>query len=864
MAGARTSPSEPLTRARRSTGLSRCRVCFGIHMFCCILQRTAKLYPMHKFIILTLLSCTSVLSVSARDGRASYSMDFNWKFHPGDIESGEAPGADDSGWRSLDIPHDWSIEGEFDREAPGGGRIGYLPTGIGWYRKTFDMPAGFSDKSVWLDFEGVYMNSDVWLNGQHLGHRPYGYIGFRYDIGSFLKPEGNVLAVRVDNSRQPSSRWYSGSGIYRHVWLCVADRMHIDDQRTFITTPRVSSSSALVHIDIRVENRGNIARRARLRCSVLDEKHTPVVMDEKALEIGGGDSGQVAVEVRIENPALWSVSSPSLYTLKTEIFSDNGTTDQTLTTFGIRHIEYSADRGLLMNGNPVKMKGVCLHHGGGCVGAAVPAGVWKRRLEILREMGCNAIRTAHNPPAPEFLDLCDRMGFLVMDEAFDEWTAGKVEGGYHNYFNQWSQHDLVSFVRRDRNHPCVVMWSAGNEIGEQSMEGGEQVLKALIEAFHREDPTRPVTTGNDHIAADGRTATEAFLNMLDIVGYNYVDRWHERRELYYSLDHHAHPGWKVVGTESVSAGGVRGWYRIGDDPVRVEAAYNSGMIRAEQLWKFEALHDYVIGDFMWTGIDYLGEARWPFRNASSGIIDLCGFPKDGYYFYQSQWTTKPMIHIFPHWNWKGREGQVFPVLVYTNCDSVELFLNGKSYGSKAYEMPRQGTSGGWNSYAEPKIRTSTADLHLSWDVPYEPGVLRAVGRKDGKVAVTREIRTTGSPAALRLTTEHDRILSNGRDVAHIRVEVVDDLGNIVPDAANPIRFTLEGPARIIGTDNGNPMDHTSYSQPDRDAFNGLALVIIQAGRVPGGITLKVSSDGLQGASVNLESTEPIEQEQTIE
>ena len=496
------------------------------------------------------------------------------------------------------------------------------------------------------------------------------------------------------------------------------------------------------------------------------------------------------------------------------------------------------------------MKGVCLHHDAGCVGAAVPERVWERRFEILKEMGCNAIRTAHNPMAPEFMDLCDRMGFLVMNEVFDEWKGGKVEYGYHNYFDEWSQKDLISFIHRDRNHPSVVMWSAGNEIGEQSIDNGEQVLKPLIDTFHKEDPSRPVTTGNDHIAADGRSAKLPFLNMLDIVGYNYVDRWHERRELYYSLDHHTHPEWKMVGTECVSIGGIRGWYMIDQDSSKVIPRYNSRMIRAEQLWKFEALHDYVIGDFMWTGIDYLGESRWPSKNASSGVIDMCGFKKDGFYFYKSQWTKDPMIYIFPHWNWQGREGQVFPVLAYTNCDTVELFLNGKSYGAKSYEFPRQGNSGSWNRYEHPYISSNTADLHLTWDVPYEPGILKAVGKKNGET-YTAVVKTVGEPESIRLSCDREKIKADAKDVVHIKAEIVDIDNNRVPLADNSIRFDVKGEGALIGVDNGNPFDHDSFKLNERNAFNGLALAIVQSTRNQGEIIITAHSEGLRSCSLSV-------------
>jgi beta-galactosidase len=497
------------------------------------------------------------------------------------------------------------------------------------------------------------------------------------------------------------------------------------------------------------------------------------------------------------------------------------------------------------------MHGVNLHHGGGAVGSAVPKQVWKRRLEILKEMGCNAIRTAHNPPAPEFLDLCDELGFLVMDEIFDEWKIGKVRNGYNLYFDEWAEKDLTDFIHRDRNHPSVVMWSVGNEIREQPRQGGHEVLRELAEVIHREDPTRPFTLGCDNIAADGGSTTLEFLELLDIVGYNYVDRWHERRELFFSIDRHDHPDWKMVGTESANIYGSRGSYSLGQNPDIIQANYASGMIRVEQLWKFVRMHDYVIGDFMWTGIDYLGESRWPSRGAGSGVLDMCGFPKDSYYFYQSQWTDEPMIQIFPHWNWQGREGQFIPVLAYTNCDTVELYLNDKHINTKSLEFPRQGNSGGWNRYEIRKIRGTTADLHLSWDVPYEPGVLRAVGRKNGQIVCTKEVRTTGQASAIKLMADRDTI-STGRDIAHVRVEIVDSEGLIVPGSNNLVNFNIEGQGQIIAVDSGNTRDLTSFQEKQRNVYNGLCLVIIESENQQGTIKLSAESEGLISATIEIQ------------
>jgi beta-galactosidase len=767
-------------------------------------------------------------------------MDASWKFSLTDTAGADKAGFSDSQWRTLDLPHDWSIEGGFDSAARAGGGGGYLPTGVGWYRKHFILPKEAAGKIQWIEFEGVYQNSDVWINGHHLGHYPNGYMSFYYDLSPYTRKGENIISVRVDNSLQPNSRWYSGSGIYRHVWLHIADRLHVARWGTYITIPAVDSAAAEVVVRTSIENKNEAAENAVLRLIVTDSTGREVARMESPFSVAGGKTQELEQKMTVRAPLLWSLETPVLYTLHSQLLTGHTTVDAVNNDFGIRTIRYDADSGFLLNGRRVKMKGVCLHQDAGSVGSAVPEAMWVRRLQILKEMGCNAIRTSHNPEAPEWLDLCDRMGFLVMDEIFDEWTSGKVKYGYHTYFNEWSQPDLVGFIHRDRNHPSVVMWSAGNEIGEQKQEDGDKILGLLITTFHREDPTRPVTTANDEIAADNGSARLPFLKMLDIVGYNYMDRWHERRELFTSVDRHDHPDWKMVGTESVSIPGVRG-----------QAPPLPAVIRAEQLWKFVSLHDYIIGDFMWTGIDYLGESRWPNKNAGSGVIDLCGFPKDGYYFYQSQWTDKPMIHFCTDWNPAGKEGKVIPVIAFTNCDSVELFVNGKSFGIKCLQFPRPGNSGAWNRYDRRPVGITTGDLHLEWDVPYEPGLLRAVGRKGGRIVDEQTIHTTGAPAAIRLTSDRTRIQADGRDVAQVKIEVLDKDGYPVPDAGNNIVLSVEGAGHLIGLDNGDPMDHTSMKSNRRNVFHGLALGVIQSSAQPGVIRVQASSPGIAGATIEI-------------
>ena len=795
-------------------------------------------------------------------------MDYNWKFIQSDVKDAEKVEFDDVQWRTLNLPHDWSIEGEFKEDALSQGSGGYLPTGIGWYRRHFKVSSIEKNQQFGIEFDGVYMNSDVWINGHHLGKHPYGYTGFVYDLTPYIRKEGNTIAVRIDNSLQLSSRWYTGSGIYRHVWLNSSAPVHIVQCGTYITTPKVDSIAATITVRTSVENSLSIPKKMILRSVVLDRDGKEIARGEMPVLITSSGKEEIEQSIQVISPSLWSVDHPVLYTLNSYLIEGTKEIDNYTSSFGIRTIGYDKDKGFLLNGKHLKMNGVCLHHDAGCLGAAVPEQAWVRRLQSLKEMGCNAIRTSHNPVAPEFLDLCDKMGFLVMDEIFDEWVEKKApEYGYHKYFAENAQSDLISMIHRDRNHPSIVLWSAGNEVPDQVKENGSETLRKLIETFHKEDPTRPVTQANDHIAAGDGPAKLPFLEMQDIVGYNYVDRWRERRELYYSIDRHDHPNWRMIGTENTSVPGIRGQYALQTDqsdkrPGRSKD-YRLNMIQAEQLWKFTAVNDYVIGDFMWTGIDYLGEARWPNKNSSSGVIDLCGFPKDGYYFYQSQWTTKPMVHLFPHWNWKGHEGQVIAVIAYSNCDSVELFLNGKSFGIKSSVFPQQGVSKEWNTYEHPFVPATTSDLHLSWDVPYEPGILKAVGRKGGK-SISEEVHTTSNPVAIRLSADRKEIGADAQDIANIKVEIVDENGFVVPTADNLIEFKVEGEGALIGTDNGNPQDKTQMKSKQRSAFNGLALAVIQSTRKRGSIHVRAVSAGLKDADIEVTSHKAFNGLKTLE
>ncbi|MDR3413533.1 MAG: glycoside hydrolase family 2 TIM barrel-domain containing protein [Formivibrio sp.] len=787
-------------------------------------------------------------------------LDDGWKFSKGDVQGAQAPDFHDEEWGEVGLPHDWSIEGPFSKDEPSGGTGAYLPTGIGWYRKRFALPLAEADRRISIQFDGVYQRSEVWINGHSLGMRPYGFITFVYDLTPYLHcgRQSNVLAVRVDNSLQPNVRWYSGSGIYRHVWLLNTSLVHFAQWGICIRTPQIAKDNATVEVSTRVCNERNEPSPCSLSTTILD--HEGVTVKEVTLDGEVPAKGEFVFlqHLTVPNPTLWSVATPYLYAAQQTLRFGQHEVDVVKTQFGVRSFHFDTDKGLLLNGEQVKLNGVCLHADGGCVGAAVPEQVWHRRLSLLKEMGCNAVRCSHNPPASEFLDLCDTMGFLVMDEAFDEWREPKLETpvyGYHRYFDDWSARDLKDMIARDRNHPSIILWSAGNEVPDQDVPSGPETLRELLDILHAEDPTRPVTVACDQIAAEPHSALPEFLDQLDIVGYNYVDRWRDRREKFYSIDRHAFPRRLFVGTESVSLRGVRGAYKIGEKAPIFSARTADTSIEVEQLQKFVQTYDYVSGDFMWTGIDYLGESRWPAKAASRGVMDTCGFKKDSFYFYQSVWTLQHVLHIFPHWNWKGNEGKIVAVTCYTNCETVELFLNGQSYGAKGYAFPRPGLQDGGDKPqpAHSYSLQTTADLHLSWDVPYQPGTLKAVGTVDGKPQVIAEVSTTGEPDAIRLSADRNLIDISPRDLAHVQVEVVDANGQMVPTADNEITFVLKGPGRIIGVDNGDPESHESFKADHRKAFNGLALVLVQATGEAGPITLSASSTSLKSAGIQINS-----------
>jgi beta-galactosidase len=814
------------------------------------IQKAAKLF------CLSLISLLFAFKGFAQQARTIANLDKDWHFHLGNVDDGEKASLNDANWRLLNLPHDWSIEGKFSKENPATPEGGALPGGIGWYRKTFTIPASSKNKLVYIDFDGVYQKSDVWINGHHLGFRPNGYISFRYELTPYLNFGGkNTIAVKVDNSVQPNSRWYSGSGIYRNVWLVTTNKVAVDHWGTYVTTTNVSNNSATINLDISIRNGGPvspsqdvfIAEPFQLKTFIYDQKGIEIAnaLSKNLTSTLDGDVKSYKQKITIKKPNLWSVNNPYLYKIVTKVYVFNTLSDTYITPLGIRYFNFDADKGFSLNGKPMKILGVCDHHDLGSLGAAINTRALERQLQMLKAMGCNGIRTSHNPPAPELLDLCDKMGFIVMDEAFDCWEWKKAKYDYHLFFKEWHKRDLEDQVKRDRNHPSVIIWSIGNEIPQQGDTSALRIAPELAGIVHSLDTTRPITTANDNPDTSNKIIKSG---AIDLIGYNY-------HEYNYATFHDRYPGKKFIATETTSGLETRGHYDMPSDSIRIwpsrwdkpftegnpdnsVSAYDN--VRPawgsthEATWKVMKKYDFLSGMFIWTGFDYLGEPTpysWPSRSSYFGIIDLAGFPKDIYYMYQSEWTNKPVLHIFPHWNWEL--GKLIDVWAfYNNADEVELFLNSKSLGVK---------------------KKNGEDLHIMWRVKYEPGTLKAISRKNGKVVLTREIHTTGAPAKIELIADRKSIKADGKDLSFITVKILDKNGNVVPNANNLVNFKLNGEGFIAGVDNGDEVSHDPFKVNYRKAFNGLALAIIQAKEKAGNITFTATSQGLQGATLVLKT-----------
>lgn len=771
---------------------------------------------------------------------------FDWQFALTDDMNTPGP---DVNWRNVQLPHDWSVEYPVEESAPSCGSGGYAKTGIGWYRKKFVVENLDVSNIICIYFEGVYMNCDVWVNTYHIGKHIYGYTSFEFDITNVLLQGENEILVRVNNSHQPGSRWYTGSGIVRPVYLVQTPQLHIKTWGVYITTPKIDTGRALVRVEtsvagasgkenIRIEN---IVMRADGKVCGKNTSDVPLLDDAVAVQ-----------NIMVDNPERWGIDTPVLYTLISNLYENDTLVDSVQNKFGIREISYNSERGFLLNGKKVILQGVCLHHDGGCVGAAVPKQVWYRRLKKLKEMGANAIRCSHNPPNTDLLDLADEMGFVVMDEAFDEWEAmkGKEFGsnthesrGYSEWFSICWQDDMKSMIVRDRNHPSIIMWSIGNEVREQVLPNGWVIAKKLAGLCHALDPSRPITQACDMVKAEPTAAYEEFLQELDIVGVNYTDRWRERTETFFDEEKIEHPDWLLLGTEDICIRGVRGDYRAKLKPDEWSSlSYTSNMLKAEKLWKYIRTRPFVIGSFMWTGIDYLGECFWPEKSASCGVLDTCGFEKDGFYFYQSQWVkNKPVLYACPHLNLEYKTGTIYPLIVYTNCYSVEVFINGVSYGVKAYEFPAQGMTKNWANFDRPLAPVTTNDLHLSWDIPYGHDDIVVIGyNANGEEIIRQTLVYAGEPAKLGVTVDRDALAPDGRDVAQLEIKLLDENNHIVPDKDLPVTVEVTNGV-LLGMDNGCPCCHDLYKSGTRDTFRGLAYAVIQSSRTEENVKIKISA-----------------------
>ena len=789
---------------------------------------------------------TSTLICAAQSPRQRQNIDFDWRFHLGDAPAASAPEFADTSWRLLDVPHDFSAEGEFARTNASG--TAYLPGGIAWYRKAIVVPADWANKLVSVEFDGVAMNSEVWINGHLLGKRPYAFSTFSYDLTPQLHPGTNILAVRVDHSLMADSRFYIGSGIYRHVWLNVTGGLHAARHGQYVTTPAVTLERAQVAIQTRVQNESTVGAEVELVSELAGPGQKTALQVTNRESIPAGGERVILQSADLSSPQLWSPATPALYRVVTTIRAAGQTVDRLETPFGVRSIQFDAAKGFFLNGQPMKFKGICMHHDGGIVGAAVPDTVLERRLRTAKEYGCNAIRTSHNPMAPEFYDLCDRIGLMVMDEAFDEWTGAKnkwIQGrnvgtpalhGYADFFEEWADADLREMVMRDRNHPSIMLWSIGNEIdypndpfshpadGNQynpqkpSAEILAKTAPRLIKVVHECDPSRPVTAALANLPASNPTG---LAGLLDVVGYNYQISQFEK-------DFAAYPARKFVGSEDT----------FGMDVVE--------MVKNPR----------VAGEFLWVGFDFLGESGpWPSRGSASGMFDTCGFLKPQNALRAALWSEKPVVlpnvrsargggrggrgggfggrggrGAGNHWNWQEDARPELPVDVYANCEAVELFLNGQSLGRK------------------PAVQST--NCVFTWNVPFQPGELKAVGTRAGQTVEARLV-TAGELARIELVADRTQLAADGRDVAHVEVRLVDAKGVLVPNTNVLCTAKAGGAGRLLGLDNGDQGDMTALTSPSRNTRQGRALALVQSARKAGAITLTVSAPGLPEAQLAL-------------
>ena len=808
-----------------------------------------------------LFGCVSALSAQ---GRSELLLEKNWKFTREDNNEFIKPAFDDSKWQSVTVPHDWAIYGPFSslndkqevaisqdgqKEAmEHAGRTGGLPfVGVGWYRTEFDVPQFQAGKRATILFDGAMSHANVYINGQKVGYWPYGYNSFHFDITKYLKPgEKNTLAVRLENLPE-SSRWYPGAGLYRNVHLIITEDAYIPVWGTYITTPSVNEKFAKVNVRTKVVlPEGADPAKYSVETSVWNPNKQKLTAVRTSLAQMKYNNNQAEQEFVIQAPSLWSPEMPALYSAETRLYEGDKLKDIYTTPFGIRSIEIIPDKGFFLNGKRTVFKGVCNHHDLGPLGAAVNDAAIRRQIRILKDMGCNAIRTSHNMPAPELIRACDEMGMMIMAESFDEWNVAKCKNGYNLLFDEWAEKDLVNLLHNFRNNPSVVMWCIGNEVPNQWNEGDCKIAKWLQDICHREDPTRPVTCGMDQVTC---VLANGFAAMIDIPGLNY--RTQRYKESYDQL-----PQNLILGSETASTVSSRGGYKF---PVEEKkgAKYEDHQCSSYDVeacpWSnipdedFALADDnhWTIGQFVWTGFDYLGEPSpydvnsWPNHSSMFGIIDLASIPKDRYYLYRSVWNKNAeTLHILPHWTWPGREGEVTPVFVYTNYPTAELFINGKSYGKQSKN----------NSSLKSRYR-------LMWmDAVYEPGEVKVVAyNKDGKAVAEKTVRTAGKPHHIELVSNRNELTADGKDLAYVTVKVVDKDGNLCPTDSRLIHFSVKGAGKFRAVANGDPTNLEQFHLPKMHAFHGMLTAIVQAGEIAGDLVLTAKASGVKTGTVHLQA-----------
>ena len=825
-----------------------------------------------RFAICFLLLLPSFLCVKSY-AFERHLWDEGWRFALHSDDKPHETTFDDHAWRVLDLPHDWAIEGDFYALNPSGANGGALPGGIGWYRKHLNLNDNDASSHYVLHFDGAYMNTSVYVNGQLVGMRPYGFISFSYDITPYLKKQGdNVVAVKVDNSKQPNSRWYTGCGIYRHVYLMKSSDIRIEEWGVQALT-EVKKGKGKVSLNTKIENPSGRSRRVIVHQTLWNKAHQMVSKASKACQVEANGT-TISQLLNVNKPQLWSLESPNLYTVTTEIEENGRILDRDTISIGLRNVAFDVKKGFFLNGKNIKINGVCLHGDLGCLGTAINEDALYRQLLMMKDMGVNAIRCSHNPPAPELLNLCDSMGLLVMDEAFDSWMQGKTTYDYSIYFKTWAERDLRDMVLRDRNHPSIILWSIGNEVLEQwnktksatvaledvnillnnsrdktllsttdTLNASAKLTQFLASIVRRYDPTRLISAGCNEVSPNNNLFKSG---ALDVIGFNY----HQKKVADVPQNF---PGKPFIMTETVSALHTRGYYRMPSDslyrwpthkrpftePSFMCSSYDNSCAywgsTHEQTWDIVKHTPYCSGQFIWTGFDYIGEPtpfNFPARSSYFGIVDLAGFPKDVYYLYQSEWTNKPVLHVFPHWNWI--EGQAIDLWCYYNqADEVELFINGKSQGVRK--------------------KSNEHEYHVAWHVTYEPGEVRVVARKNGKQVNEKTIRTAGAPYHIRLTSNRNVLKANGRSLSFVTVEVVDKEGNLCPWADQNIQFSLTGEGKIAGVDNGSPFSLERFQANSRHAFFGKCMVVVQAGKAPSVIKLTAKGVDLQPQTIEIKS-----------